>query len=176
MSQIFTDRLLLIPCPLDLAKSIILDRKKLEERSPVTLPSDWPSVQLKSLLPYYIELLDKAPNDRSLEIWLIIDPLERKVIGSLRVKSKAADSSTVDIGYEIIEAHRKRGVGYEAVQALVNWLLLNHKIEKITAECDASNIGSIRILEKVGMYCIGKEASFLNWELKNERSTSLGES
>lgn len=73
LSQIFTDRLLLITCSLDLAKSIILHRKILEERSPIEIPEDWPSIELKNILPYYIEMLEIAPNEQCLQIWLIID-------------------------------------------------------------------------------------------------------
>ena len=152
-------------CPLDLAKSIILDRKKLQERSPILLPSEWPSTQLKSLLPFYIEMLENNPHEKSLQIWLIINPNNKKVIGSLRLKSIATEYGTVDLGYEINYSYRNQGYGYEAAQALVNWLFLNEKVNKITAECDVVNHGSIRILQKLGMRCIAKEDSFLLWEL-----------
>ncbi len=164
LAQIFTDRLLLMECPLDLAKSIILNRKKLEERSPISIPSDWPSIQLKSIFPYYIELLEKKELANTLHIWLIIDAYERKLIGSIRLKSLAIDAKTFDLGYEIISSYRNQGYGYEAVQAVVDWLLQDSNM-KITAECDQTNMGSIRILEKLGMRCIAKEAPFLRWEL-----------
>lgn len=168
MSQIVTDRLLLIACPLELAKSIILDRKKLEERSPLVLPIEWPSTQLKNILPYYIELLEKTPEDKSLQIWLIIDVQNRKVIGSAKLRMQTSTAHTVDLGYEIIPSYQKQGFGYEAVQALVDWVFANKNMKRITAECDHGNVGSIRILEKLGMCCIGKDSPFLKWELNRE--------
>lgn len=166
MAQIFTDRLLLMECPLDLAKSIILNRKKLEERSPILIPSDWPSIQLKSILPYYIEMLEKPPWTNNLQIWLIIDAYERKLIGAIRLTCFQNDSKTIDLGYEINASYRNQGFGYESVQAIVDWLFKSGNITKITAECEQTNTASIRILEKLGMRCIAKEAPFLKWELK----------
>ncbi|HHW38256.1 MAG TPA: GNAT family N-acetyltransferase [Bacillales bacterium] len=165
MAQIFTDRLLLMECPLDLAKSIILNRKQLEERSPIFIPLDWPSIQLKSIFPYYIEMLENSPLTNDLKIWLIIDAYEKKLIGSIRLTCSLDDPKTTDIGYEIIASSRNQGFGYEAVQAVVEWLLKSKKGTKITAECDQTNTASIRILEKLGMRCIAKEAPFLRWEL-----------
>lgn len=166
LAQIFTDRLLLMKCPLDLAKSIILNRKELEERSPIFIPSDWPSIQLKSILPYYIEMLEKAPRTDNLQIWLIIDAYERKLIGSIRLKCFPNDAKTIDLGYEIIASYRNQGFGYEAVQAVADWLFKSGNAMKITAECEQTNMASIRILEKLGMRRIAKEAPFLKWELR----------
>lgn len=155
-------------CPLDLAKSVILHREKLEERSPLALPNDWPSTQLKSLLPYYIEMLEKNAAKRSLQIWLMIAPEIRTVIGSIRLKQVADDASTIDLGYETVYSYRRQGYCFEAVQAVVRYVFLDKRIKKITAECDERNIGSIKILEKLGMRCVNKEVSFLMWELKKE--------
>lgn len=126
------------------------------------IPSDWPSIQLKSIFPYYIEMLEKTGSTNGLQIWLIIDAYERKLIGSVRLKLV---SKTIDLGYEIVASNRNQGFGYEAVQAVVDWLFENGKATKITAECDQTNTASIRILEKLGMRCIEKESPFLKWEL-----------
>ena len=168
LSQIFTDRLLLITCSLDLAKSIILHRKLLEERSPVEIPEDWPSIELKNILPYYIEMLEKAPNEQCMQIWLVIDSCNRKIIGTVICKAMPEENYSLDLGYEIISSCRNQGYGYEAVQAIVDWIFENNNIRKITAECDLHNTVSIRLLEKLGMCCIGKEAPFLQWELNRE--------
>lgn len=155
----------MMACPLDLAKSIILDRRKLEERSPIRIPSDWPSVHLISIFPFYIEMLEKTPLENHLQIWLIIDANERKLIGSIRLTSLVSDTKTLDLGYEIIASYRNQGYGYEAVQAVIDWLIVNGYATKITAECDHTNTASVRILEKLGMRCTAKESPFLKWEL-----------
>lgn len=167
MPQIFTERLLLMTCPLQLAKLIIIDRKKVEERSPIIIPLEWPSNELKTILPFYIEMLEKNPKMQNLLIWLIIDISSKKVIGSVRFKSIPTQSDTFDLGYEIIPTYRRKGYGFEAVCAFIHWAFLNEQVRKITAECDVANIASIKVLEKVGMCYIGREKSFLKWELYN---------
>lgn len=110
-------------------------------------------------------MLEKAPRTNNLQIWLVINAFEKKLIGSIRLRSLVNDAKTFDLGYEIISSYRNQGFGYEAVQAIVDWLFENGNVTKITAECDHSNTASIRILEKLGMRCIAKEAPFLKWEL-----------
>ncbi|WP_180994249.1 GNAT family N-acetyltransferase [Bacillus sp. Marseille-P3661] len=170
MTQIFTERLILMTCPLDMAKSIVLNRDELLARSPIFIPDEWPSLELRGLLPFYIEKLEnnseKENKHIKWDIWLIIDYKDKAIIGTAILKEDRNEEESVELGYHIIPAYREKGFGFEAAQALVDWAFLNDGINKITAECVDTNFGSIRILEKLGMCCIDKDDRFLLWELK----------
>lgn len=55
-----------------------------------------------------------------------------------------------DIGYDLIPAYWNRGYITEATHALVRWCFENLDLHRIQADCTAGNIGSERVLEKVG--------------------------
>lgn len=72
MIEIITDRLLIIPCSLDIAKSLIFHRKELETRSPIGIPCAWPSSAVRGMLPLYIEKLEENDQEYGWGLWLII--------------------------------------------------------------------------------------------------------
>lgn len=55
-----------------------------------------------------------------------------------------------DIGFSIAAAHQGRGYGTEAVGRMVEYLFTSRGLHRISAECDARNVRSARLLEKVG--------------------------
>lgn len=70
------------------------------------------------------------------------------------------------MGYNIVEAHRQQGYGFEAVDTLVNWAKSQPILKKIVATCPVENIASIRIVEKLGMECVQTTGELLTWELR----------
>jgi ribosomal-protein-alanine N-acetyltransferase len=73
----------------------------------------------------------------------------------------------VEIGYSIVPAYRSHGYATEAAQGLIKWLWTQN-VPHITAGCDADNVGSIRVLEKLCMRRTGQEGNELRWELKQQ--------
>lgn len=56
-----------------------------------------------------------------------------------------------EIGYRFIEEHWEKGYGYESAKAWLDYGFQTMKIETIYASASIENIGSRRILEKIGM-------------------------
>jgi RimJ/RimL family protein N-acetyltransferase len=54
------------------------------------------------------------------------------------------------IGYMLVPEERGKGYGSEAVQMIVDYLFLHKDIVRIQAETHPDNLGSQRVLEKVG--------------------------
>jgi [ribosomal protein S5]-alanine N-acetyltransferase len=50
---------------------------------------------------------------------------------------------------------------------VIDWAFQTPGIEIITAQCRDDNLGSIRVLEKVGMHRLPPEGQMLKWELRN---------
>jgi [ribosomal protein S5]-alanine N-acetyltransferase len=57
----------------------------------------------------------------------------------------------VELGYALARAYWGRGFATEAGTAVVAWALERPEIHRVWAVCDAENVASARMLEKLGM-------------------------
>ncbi len=76
-----------------------------------------------------------------------------------------------DIGFTLAAAHHGRGYANEAVRAILDHLLRERGLHKVSAECDARNTASARLLERVGFTREGLRRSH-TW-IKNEWTDDL---
>ena len=80
--------------------------------------------------------------------WAITEGGEDRVIGMIgcRMREHAAE-----IGYVLTRRYWGRGYVTEAAKAVVDWAGSLDSIFRVWAVCDLENIGSARVLERVGM-------------------------
>lgn len=62
-----------------------------------------------------------------------------------------------------------KGYATEAVEGLVDWALKGMAVKKVIAETKMDNIGSIRVLEKVGMKKTQVTGDMIYWELTKQQ-------
>ncbi|MBE2222030.1 MAG: GNAT family N-acetyltransferase [Anaerolineae bacterium] len=79
-----------------------------------------------------------------------------QLIGNCGLRLKSADAFEADIGYELSPKYWGKGYATEAAQAMVNLGFTQFGLHRITTHCLAENIGSARVLEKVGMQFEGR--------------------
>ncbi len=106
----------------------------------------------------YVEMLNGCLTHPEQWEWYAIWMIELKDgthIGELCLKGIDEFGST-EIGYGIAEDHQGCGYATEAVSALVDWALNQPGVSCVTAETEASNIASQRVLEKSGFIPTGK--------------------
>jgi RimJ/RimL family protein N-acetyltransferase len=60
------------------------------------------------------------------------------------------EAEQAEIGYTIAPAYQRRGFGSEVVTSLVSYLFEEHHLQRLIARTDPANIGSIRILKRIG--------------------------
>lgn len=162
--EIVTDRLLLVPCSLDLTKSLALYRGELEKRSPIKIPRNWPSTELIGMLPYYIEKLESDQDEYGWGIWIIILYEEKRIIGDVMMLGKPLNG-VVEFSYHLINEMLDDGIAFEAIEAMIEWLIVSNGVRSLLTECDIYDEKSIRLLERLGMKCTLKDGDFLYWEL-----------
>jgi RimJ/RimL family protein N-acetyltransferase len=162
--EIITERLLLVPCSLDLIKSLALYRKELEKRSPIQIPHDWPGAELIGMLPYYIEKLESDSEEFGWGIWMIILYEEKRIIGDVMMRGKPTDG-VVEFSHHLIQEIRDESIAFEAIEAMIEWFIESHGVKSILTECDKHDEKAIRLLERLGMKCTVKDGEFLYWEL-----------
>ena len=78
---------------------------------------------------------------------LVIE-VDGQLVGDVYVR---LDGGVAEIGYTLRPEHRGRGYATEAAAALVDHLIEDHGVHRITAGLDPENVASMRILEAIGM-------------------------
>ncbi|GAA4004383.1 hypothetical protein GCM10022247_26740 [Allokutzneria multivorans] len=76
-----------------------------------------------------------------------------------------------EIGFTFAREHQGRGHATEAVSRVVDHLLVSQGLRRVSAECDARNTASVRLLERVGFRQEGHRPEF-TW-LKGEWTDDL---
>jgi aminoglycoside 6'-N-acetyltransferase len=60
-----------------------------------------------------------------------------------------------EIGFTLAPAHQRRGYATEAVTELLRYLFDTLALHRVRANCDAENLASARLMERLGMRCEG---------------------
>ena len=87
-------------------------------------------------------------------IWMI-EKKDGTHIGECCFKGIFPNGST-EIGYGISEEYQGQGYATDAVNAVVEWVLQQHKVGSVEAEAEAGNPASIRVLQKCGFLPTGE--------------------
>jgi RimJ/RimL family protein N-acetyltransferase len=89
----------------------------------------------------------KAPPFGSM---LITERASRNAIGSIGFHGPPDEEGQVTIGYGLVEQYRGRGLGTEALEALIAYCRTRPEVRTILADTDVENTVSQRVLEKCG--------------------------
>ena len=163
MQILETERLKLIPFSLELKKLALYDRLRIAEKLGICLSDDWPAADYAEALPTMIRRIEQDP---SAAVWdgIIVHKADRLTIGGMGFHGGPDETGCVEIGYDVVPAYRNCGYATEMAHQLMAWASAQPRIRAIKAGCFYNNIGSIRVLEKVGMRCIDREGEMLLWE------------
>ena len=167
MPTIETKRLQLITFTLELKKAALNDRAKLVEMLGVSVPEHWPQPDFAEALPFFIDNMEKAPSEPAWD-WIAIHRKGQAVIGGIGFMGAPDKDGVVEMGYDVIPEYRKQGYATEMACSLIAWAFQEARIRIVTASCLDDNVGSIKVLENVGMQQLGHEDTLLKWEIKKE--------
>jgi ribosomal-protein-alanine N-acetyltransferase len=169
--QIVTQRLTLTACPLQVARAAGGGKRQLETLIGAHLDDEWLDEDGRGLLSYYDYQVRDDPSVIGWGLWLIMHNAERVVFGSIGFKGKPDKNGEIEIGYGISPNYRRQGYTSEAALALVTWGFSHPEVRQLNAECLPHNIGSARILEKIGMTRLGIRSGYLKWSMKRPEQT-----
>jgi RimJ/RimL family protein N-acetyltransferase len=74
-----------------------------------------------------------------------------ELIGDCAARPEAGDPRQVQIGFTIAPAQQGRGYATEAARSLLGYLFGARGKHRVAAACDARNIASARVLERLGL-------------------------
>lgn len=143
---------------------------------------DWPDVLAYQVDPRYLryyEWTGRTPEEVQAFVHMFLDQQQERprtkyqlavtlkqdhqLIGTCGIRMASADAHEADIGYELSPVHWGRGYATEAARAIVRFGFAELGLHRIWSWCIAENVGSARVLEKVGMRREGRlrdKASF----------------
>ena len=155
-----TQRLELVPVGRDLARALLIDRRRAAELAGGAIHRDFPDPDLAAKLPAFAQRLDDAANPalgrtapRDPEgwgLWLFRYTVERMIVGAASFTGPPNAVGEVELGYQIVAAHRRRGLTVEGCAALVAWAFHDSATTAVIADCGMDNAASIRTLQKLG--------------------------
>lgn len=150
--NIETPRLLLVPFDLSLLQATQAgDVAAVGARLDVVIPPGWPSQGVREWqLPDQIARLNRDPAELPWLGRLILLRRPRTLIGGINLKGPPDARGRVEIGYEIVEAFRRRGYASEAVEALCHWCFAQPQVTAVYARTQTGNAISQHMLQRLG--------------------------
>ena len=100
-----------------------------------------------------VAFINKIKNliaDNASIYWAISYKENDDLIGTACFWNFDFDSSSIEIGYELLPKHQHKGIMNEAIKALIKFAFEKIMAKTITAFPSGNNPASVRVLEKVG--------------------------
>lgn len=88
--------------------------------------------------------------------WFVTLKEDGRVIGDCGTHGGVDDEGRVEIGYSLAAPWRGRGLGTEAVTALVDWVAGQPGVRVVEASVQVGNQASRRLLERLGFTLTGE--------------------
>ena len=120
------------------------------------------------MIQAYGEMRDLAlarPEERQWAAVWFIERQDGSRVGDLCFKGLPPDGC-IEIGYGLFPEYWGQGYATEAVTAMVSWARTQPGVTAVEAEAEASNLASLRVLEKSGFVptgVIGEEGPRFVW-------------
>lgn len=74
-----------------------------------------------------------------------------RLIGDVAVRVDGDDPRQAEVGFTLARDAQGRGFATQALRTVMTLLFTEHGIHRISADCDARNVRSVALLERVGM-------------------------
>ena len=116
----------------------------------VETPENWTEYKdAREAIPALISFFESLRGDTSWGSYFIILQEEHKLIGSCGFKGNPDFDNYVEIGYEVHPQFQRRGIGFEAAKALIDFAFTKN-IDGIKAHTLRQENSSVHILQKLG--------------------------
>ncbi|MBU3191843.1 GNAT family N-acetyltransferase [Clostridium bowmanii] len=166
VSNLNTERLILIPMSLDITNSLIEESTTVIEKLGLKADSNWPTEDTKDILPMVKRALEKSIIPTGFGCWMIVKKATMKIIGDIGFKGQPDEKKELEIGYGLVEKESGKGFATEALREILDWALSQKNVNIIKADCLINNLPSIHVLEKVGMKETNRDHELIYWELQ----------
>jgi RimJ/RimL family protein N-acetyltransferase len=157
-----TGRLDLVGCTADLLRAEGDDRNRFAQLLDARVPDEWPpDLYDDDARLWSLSQVESGPDVEGwLLYYMVVRPVqglgERELVGIVGYKGPPKVDGTVELGYSVMEAHRRRGYASEAVAALVERAFAFPKVVRVIAETLPDLTASILVLKRNGFTLVGE--------------------
>jgi ribosomal-protein-alanine N-acetyltransferase len=157
MALIETKRLRLVPFDMRLLLAARAeDRMALARFLECNIAPGWPSEGvLNHQVPAQIAALKAGTELRWLGRLIVLNS-PRTLVGVINLKGAPDEEGRVEIGYEVVRAHRRQGIAGEAATALINWCW-KQDVKAVRARTLKHAEASREMLKKLGFARLGPQ-------------------
>jgi RimJ/RimL family protein N-acetyltransferase len=149
-----TEHLVLVPQTMAAARALLAG-----EDPGLPLAEGYPHAD--SLDAARMQVQHGGPDDGG---WFVTLAEDGRVVGDCGTFGPPDDDGRVEIGYGLAAPSRGRGIGTEAVGALVDWLVSLPEVQVVTASVEVGNEASRRLLARLGFTLVGEQDR--HWQLE----------
>lgn len=153
-SMIRSERLILVPATLELARAEIADRQEFAKLLGASVPENWPPATLADALQIILGWIEAAPDSVGWFGWYAVTESVPVLVASGGFKGPPRDG-VAEIGYSVLPQFQGRRYATEIVNALVHWAYSQLGVDRIVAETEWANPASVRVLIKAGFVAAG---------------------
>lgn len=152
-----TPRLELIAATLPLVEAEIAGPARLADLLHAEVGSWPPPLNDANSLQWTFERLRQNPEAAGFFAWYVVllQDQKRRLVGVAGLTGPPDQHGTIEIGYSIVEAFQKQGIGTEATRALIQWVFEHPAVHRVTAQTLPALGPSIKIMERCGMIFLG---------------------
>lgn len=119
-------------------------------QSTLTIPHPYPRGSAKEFIHFALD----AKKSGILVIYAIIEKETNQLIGIINLKIHPTYQRG-ELGYWVAKKYWGKGYGTEAAKSLLQYGFEVMKLHKIFAQAFSSNVGSYKIMEKIGLHYEG---------------------
>ena len=124
-------------------------------------------------LRWTFEKLQANPDAAGFFAWYVVllQGANRRLVGIAGMTGPPDQSGTIEIGYSVVEAFQKQGIGTEATRTLIRWAFEQPGVQMVTAQTLPDLGPSIKVMERCGMIFlgVGSEPGTIRYGLTREQ-------
>lgn len=167
--KIETEHLQLIACDRKILEEALTSNDHLAEHLNITVPENWSEFG-NSALNYALAQIN-SESETGWWTYLPVHKEDNKLIGSCGYKGRPDENGAVEIGYEIKEDYRNRGLATELAKALIQQAFAQEEVKTVQAHTLGEMNPSSRVLSKCGFVKTAElndedHGTIWKWELK----------
>jgi RimJ/RimL family protein N-acetyltransferase len=124
----------------------------------VAIPSSWPNAEpdQASLVRHFSAQLRDEPSLFQWRFRLMADRTTGAMIGHCGFHDPP-QSGLLELGYTVLERHRRQGYATEAICALMNEAASEHGIHRFRLAISPTNVASTSLALHLGFDCVGEQ-------------------
>ena len=161
---ITTARLRLDPLLPETIEALLADELQTASKlQGIAIPEDVASGLDHFFLRVQLDRMRTNPEGRGWCARLMVDLEDGSLVGNCGFHGPPEDVGRAEIGYTVLEQHRRRGLATEAARALLDYAA-THGAAQVFASAARDNVPSLRVIEKLGFHQTGTQIDEIDGE------------